>query len=224
MKQNKIFTIATMAILALSSCNKESVIEGLQTVQSVKKIDQRISFKQVGSTPLKLNIDGEEVTLNCGNSFYTGTTGNRWVTTDSLRLTYLTGSFRNATSGFFVHKQADAISKFILGDIFPTNYPGFSGAVLTVAKKSIPFATNSFTSMPAGAILSGGVPFNTYNATPQYIMGTDAYVGFLYQTYTGTVVNKQLYGWIHVVINNNEIYFDNYSYSSKDGFKIGDLK
>lgn len=218
----KILILALLVVLIITGCNKESVVQGYLKIQATKSIDTRVSYRNSTSTPIKLNINGEDVIINCGSNYSTGTQGSAWAFADSLRFTYLTGTFSNATSGFYINKANNAIVKYNAGATCPSSYPGFTGAVVMVAKKSPPFATTSFISIPANTFLYGGTPFNTYNPTPQFVMGTDAYIAFAYQKYTGTTVTEEINGWIHVVLNNTDIYFDNYAYSNQTEFKIGD--
>jgi hypothetical protein len=220
MKSIKIIASLIIICVALFSCNKESLIEGYSRGPIIKDIKTTVSFNSVGNTIINLNVDDKTQTITFKTSKYKGLTGSNWIATDSLRISDLTGSYANTTEGFLLYKFNNCISNFTVGSNIYGDFTQFNYAVMCMSKASTPY-TSPYTSI-TGTINGSPYPLST-TFTPSFLLGKDGYIAFNYFT---TVDNLKVnyYGWIHVIINQNDIYFDNYSYSKSKDIVIGALK
>jgi hypothetical protein len=211
MKKANIFLLLLIIIFA-NACNKESVIEGTVVKATVVSLNKTVSLYNASISQVSLNIAGNNATIQMQASLFKVGAGatNVTVANDSLRFNYI-----GSTSTIFIlGGTGNALTKFTSGDEIPTNIASSGSLYLAISKKSTPY-TSPYTSINSTVNISGGAPI-----TPQFSQNNDGYIAFKYTTYSATsTVNY--YGWIHVILTQNEITFDKYAYQKDFPIKVG---
>jgi hypothetical protein len=210
------FIIILASVMLTGACNKESVIEGTIVAPTVVVLNKSISFYTLLPPAISLSIGGNTVPFQMQGflgRFIAGAT-NVTSANDSVRI----NSVNIQTVGFTIGGTAgtnglSVVIKYNKGNEIPLNI-FYTGGYFMFAKKTPPYS-NPYTSINSLIVLNGGNSF-----TPQFSLNSDGYMAFKYSTTTGpSAINY--YGWIHVIIGQNEVTLDKYAYQKDFPIKIG---
>ena len=216
MKKANIFFLFIIIAFA-NACNKASVIEGAIVSPTIVSLNKTVLLNTTTLTPISLNIGGNPVTIQTQYIAFKAQAGfsNVTITNDSLRFNNISipaGPF--SISGTQGTNGVAVINKLSNGASFPEGYTYTGNPYFVLSKKSAPY-TSPFTSITSNVIFSGGTSF-----TPQFSLNSDSYMAFRYTTGSATgAVNY--YGWIHVIVSQNEVTFDKYAYQKNFPIKMG---
>ncbi len=212
MKNSNIYLLL-LIIFFSSACNKESVIEGTVVKATVVNLNKTVSLNNSTISQVTLTIGGENAAIQMqANLFKVGAGAtNVTVANDSLRFNFLASTI----STLILSGTGNALTKYKNGYEMPSNINSTGTFYFAISKKSTPY-TSPYTSINSTVIISG----STATITPQFSQNSDGYIVFKYSKYTATsTVNY--YGWIHVILSNNEITFDKYAYQKDFPIKVG---
>ncbi len=214
-KVNIIFVF--ILILFANACNKESIIEGAIVSPTIVSINKSVLLNTATLTPISLNIGGNPVTFQTQYIAIKATAGfsNVTVTNDSVRFNnFLIAAGPFSISGTQGTNGVAVINKLSKGADFPEGYTYTGNPYFVISKKSAPY-TSPFVSITSNVTFSSGTSF-----TPQFSLASDGYMAFKHTTGSATAA-VNYYGWIHVIVSQNEITFDKYGYQKDFPIKIG---
>ena len=216
----------TIVFLLLSvfflSCNKESVIEGVIVKPIVKTISTTSSLNtSAGANPaIIINIEGQGVQFKVDNFLLKGYTTNVNTASDSMRYTQIPAYSSSSTLVFKFCNTSNAATKFNTDDLIPELTPSASFVSVNVSKKVSPY-TAAYTSINSS--ITGSPFFSGAAFTPQFTLNSDAYLGFYCSINQGTF-STPYYGWVHIIVGQNNITFDKYAYQRDAPIKAGQEK
>ncbi len=204
----KILIIIT-ATLALCSCNKESLIEGITNEKNI------------------VNVNVTKYFDNSGNAKFTIKTGNDSIILNFTLYRYLLGSFvpsytpynsldsniqiKLTTNVFMAHNKNNLGYYYLEGynynEVISPNYFGSLSMSLIYGYRKFPYASNTWLSSNTNG-----------NATTKWNFKEMKYLGFK----TFSVTSLPNLGWIEITFTNNSVTIGKIGYQSLKQIKAGD--
>jgi hypothetical protein len=233
MKCKQIFGLLFLAVIYLTSCNKQSVIEGYEKISAPIEVNKSLAIRPYNSNAwvdiatIKVgpSTDQTDLTLRLYSYLKVGLTGNVYTTTDSVWVSQLGFYSANVGAAYYGVQHnvgTNGVKKFSLNEPMPA-FQSFSfSPILFSAKRSIPYASNVYNMIGANA---NAVVQGNYFSSPSFwyngvAFGDEFFVPF----YVISASQKSYYGWLKVRVERNAITVLNYYYSASPSLKVGALK
>ena len=203
----------TIIIVAFASCNKESIIEGYNTNATEVVVNKTYPLSISNMNQFLIQVDNITLRFDVQNLASRGlTTTTAYNNTDSVRFSRIF-----IGSAGYMAVQNNCTAKFSSGqDLSLATYSQANPFVILFSKKSSSF-TSPFTSIYSSF-------FYEKTIQPSFSLNSDAYVAFKIKATPNGADNSFYFGWIRIIVGQNEITFDKVAYRLNNALKAGQIK